>query len=368
MSFISSIGTATPSGIFSQSSIAEFMTRAMQLDEDDARKIRVVFKASGIDTRHSVIDDYGKRNQFTFYENTPALDPFPTTRQRVTLYQQHALSLSLEAVHNCLTGVPDVRKDSLTHLLVVSCTGMYAPGLDIDLVKALGLPVSVQRTCINFMGCYAAFNALKLADAIVKSQPEARVLIVCTELCTIHFQKENTEDNMLANALFADGSAAVLVEGVRQTGIQLQLERFYGELALAGEHDMTWGIGDHRFEMRLSSYVPDIVRSGIRHLSRSLLTQMQLDLSNVDWYAIHPGGKRILEAIESELGLTREQNRSAYEVLRRFGNMSSPTVLFVLQDVLRRLQTKDNNKRVLSFAFGPGLTLESMLMRIHYTS
>lgn len=367
MSFISAIGTATPSGIFTQSTIAEFMIRAMQLDEDDARKIRVVFRASGIETRHSVIDDYGKRDQFTFYENTPALDPFPTTRRRVTLYQQHALSISLEAVHSCLGSRPEIKKESITHLLVVSCTGMYAPGLDIDLVKALGLPVSIQRTCINFMGCYAAFNALRLADAIVRSQPEAKVLIVCTELCTIHFQKENTEDNMLANALFADGSAAVLVEGTIQKGVQLQLERFYGELAFAGEHDMTWGIGNYGFEMRLSSYVPDIVRTGIKHLSRSLLNQLQLDLSDVHWYAIHPGGKRILEVIESELALTREHNRSAYEVLRKFGNMSSPTVLFVLQDVWNRLQAGDHDKRILSFAFGPGLTLESMLLRIQHT-
>jgi prepilin-type processing-associated H-X9-DG protein len=368
MSFLSSIGTATPSGIFPQSTIADFMIRAMQLDVDDARKLRVVFRASGIDTRHSVIEDYGKRDQFKFYENTPALDPFPSTRRRLSLYQQHALSLSLEAVHACLGALPDFKKDSISHLLVVSCTGMYAPGLDIDLVKALGLNVSVQRTCINFMGCYAAFNALKLAHAIVGHQPEAKVLIVCTELCTIHFQKENTEDNMLANALFADGSAAALVEGQKQKGIQLAMENFYGELAFAGEHDMTWGIGDHGFEMRLSSYVPDIVRTGIRHLSRSLLAQMQLDLSDVDYYAIHPGGKRILEAIESELGLTREQNHAAYDVLRQFGNMSSPTVLFVLHSVWRSLQARDDGKRILSFAFGPGLTLESMLLKITCSS
>lgn len=364
MSFITSIGTATPPHVLSQSAIADFMTRAMQLNSDDAHKLRVLFRASGIETRHSVVEDYGKTGEFHFYENTRDLEPFPSTKRRLELYHRHALAISLEAVSRCLAKIADFRKDSITHLVVVSCTGMYAPGLDIDLVKALGLNSDVERTSINFMGCYAAFNALKLADAACASRPETKALIVCTELCSIHFQKENTEDNMLANALFADGAAALLVEAIPRAGLNLQQESFHCELATEGEHDMTWTVGDLGFEMRLSSYVPEVVGSGIKNLTRTLLSKIHKSLPEVAYFAIHPGGKKILEAIETELGLTKEQNRHAYEVLRKFGNMSSPTVLFVLEEIYRNLNGTDHDKRILSFAFGPGLTLESMILKI----
>ena len=366
MSFVTSIGTSLGGHVLPQSRVAEFMIRAMRLGNDDARKLRVLFRASGIDTRHSVLEDYGKTEDFNFFENAPDLEPFPSTRRRLELYRRHALALSLDAAQQCLGRFP-VRKDSLTHLVVVSCTGMYAPGLDIDLVKALGLNSSIERTSIAFMGCYAAFNALKLAASACDARPGAKVLIVCTELCSIHFQKENTEDNMLANALFGDGAAAVLVESEPRAGISLKLEQFHSELATEGEHDMTWTVGDLGFEMRLSAYVPEIIRTGIRNLTRSLLSKIHRSLSDVSYYAIHPGGKRILEAIESELGLTKDQNRHAYEVLRTCGNMSSPTVLFVILSQWNQLTEADHGKRMLSFAFGPGLTLESALLQICFT-
>lgn len=363
MGFITSIGTATPPNRLPQTAIADFMIHAMRLNEDDARKLRTIFRASGIETRYSVVEDYRRTSGFEFYENTEDLEPFPSTRRRMELYRRHALSISLDAVQQCIQPLK-LRKDSITHLIVVSCTGMYAPGLDIDLVKSAGLNAHIERTCINFMGCYAAFNALKLADHACARNPKAKVLIVCTELCSIHFQKEFTEDNLLANALFADGSAAVLVEAQSRQGINLTQESFHCDLATEGEHDMTWSIGDLGFEMRLSSYVPDVIRHGIRGLTRSLMSKIQKDLSHIDFYAIHPGGRKILSAIESELGLGKEQNESAHRILRNYGNMSSPTVLFVIKDILHRLSEKDHGKRMLSFAFGPGLTLESMMLQV----
>jgi len=364
MSFMTSIGTATPTHQLKQDAVAEFMVRAMQLGNGDERKLRVLFRASGIETRYSVVEDYGKTDDFHFFENTPGLEPFPSTRRRLELYRRHALALSLEAVHNCLSRVPAVKKDSITHLVVVSCTGMYAPGLDIDLIKALGLEASVERTCINFMGCYAAFNALKLAAAACDANPRSKVLVVCTELCSIHFQKENTDDNLLANALFGDGAAAALVEASPRHGTNLKLEQFHCDLATEGEHDMTWTVGDLGFEMRLSTYVPEVIRSGIRNLTRSLLSKINLSPAAISFYAIHPGGKKILETIEAELGLTKNDNRFAYDVLRRYGNMSSATVLFILESQYSEFTSADEGKHVLSIAFGPGLTLESMLLQI----
>jgi predicted naringenin-chalcone synthase len=188
--------------------------------------------------------------------------------------------------------------------------------------------------------------------------------VVCTELCTIHFQRENTEDNLLANSLFADGSAALLIENQPRSGLNLKPISFYCEIATEGEYDMAWTVGDWGFEMRLSSYVPDVIKSGIKKLTTSLLEKISTDLSDISYFAIHPGGKKILETIEGELGLTKAQNHYAYEVLKNFGNMSSPTVVFVLSELCKQLTDEDQGKKVLSFAFGPGLTLESMVLEI----
>jgi alpha-pyrone synthase len=360
MSFISAIATATPPHVFSQTAIAAFQQRAMQLNENDTRKLNALFKVSGIEKRHSMLEDYGKTENFTFYSNTPTHEPFPSTKKRNDAYQQYAPLLSTEAATKALRQSNVSAKD-ITHLITVSCTGSYAPGLDIDLVDSLQLPLHVQRTNIHFMGCYAAFNALKAADAFCKGNKKNKVLIVCTELCSLHFQKENTEDNMLANALFADGAAAVVVEAAPIATQTLRITAYYSELARQGNKDMAWSVGDWGFEMKLSSYVPDVIRSGIKELTGKLLTSLNLSVERIHHFAIHPGGRKILETIEQELNLTKEQNQWAYYVLKNYGNMSSPTVLFVLEQLFNSLEKKNEKETILSFAFGPGLTLESML-------
>ena len=364
MSYITAIGTANPNNKFSQDTLASFMIRAMQLDQHDSRVLKTIFKASGISTRHSVLDDYGCENNFSFYPNTPDFEPFPSTEKRLQVFRENALRLSVSAVENALERFPSFDKKNITHLIVVCCTGMYAPGLDIDIVNSIGLQSTVQRTCITFMGCYAAFNAIKAADAFCKADENAKVLVVCTELCSLHFQKSPTEDNLLANALFADGAAALLMEGKTESKLSLVPEAFHSDLQPNGEQDMAWTVGDAGFEMKLSTYVPDIIKDGIRKLTSSLLHKINKKLTDIKHFAIHPGGKKILAAIEEELGLTKENNLPAYQVLKNFGNMSSPTVLFVLKEIFYALSSADDNEHVLSVAFGPGLTLESMMLRI----
>jgi alpha-pyrone synthase len=364
MSYITAIGTANPKHKFDQLAIAGFMVRAMQLDETDGRKLKALYHATGIETRYSVLEDYGKHNNFNFYSNTENLEPFPSTSKRLELFRTEAVVLSIEAIRNCISQPENFNVEGITHLIVVSCTGMYAPGLDIDIIKAIKLNPSVERTCINFMGCYAAFNALKLANAFCASKENVKVLMVCTELCSIHFQKENNEENWLASSLFADGSAALLIEPNPRKGLNIKPQGFYCDLAMNGEQDMAWGVGDTGFEMKLSSYIPEIIRSGIKTLTQSLLNKVSRELSDISYFAIHPGGKRILEVIEAELGIKKEHNQFAYDVLKNFGNMSSPTVLFVLNEIRKNLKAADDGKEILSFAFGPGLTLESMILRI----
>ena len=364
MSYITSIGTASPQHRFTQQTIANFMVRAMKLDTEDARRVQALYRAAGIETRYSVLSDFGGQNGVDFFSDNGALRAFPSTKQRLELFKKHSLELSFASIDQCLNKVASLKRNEITHLIVVSCTGMYAPGLDVDLVKALKLNTNVNRTCINFMGCYAAFNAIKLADAFCANGKDAKVLVICTELCSIHFQKENTEDNMLANALFSDGSATLLIESQPREGINLRPTSFYCDLATDGDEVMAWSIGDKGFEMKLSSYVPEVIRSGIKKLTGSLLQKISQDLSDVSYFAIHPGGKKILEVIEDELNISKNSNRHAYEILKHYGNMSSPTVLFVLSEIYKTLDDKDQGKNILSFAFGPGLTMESMLLQI----
>jgi len=353
-SYVGAIGTANPAHRIAQARIADFMAGALQFGEADTRRLRALYRVSGIEQRYSVLPDYDLPNgEYTFFPNTVGLEPFPTVGQRMAAYRREALPLALAAVHDCLRQAPTIAPATITHLVTVSCTGMYAPGLDLELVRALELAPNVRRTCVNFMGCYAAVNALKLADAFCRADATARVLIVSVELCTLHFQKSPEEDHLVSNALFGDGAAACLV-----------LTAFHCGLEPDGHADMAWHINDFGFEMTLSSYVPKLIQRGIRQLTDQLLEQLPVQLSDIHAFAIHPGGRKILETIETALGLTAHDNRHAYHVLRNYGNMSSATVLYVLREVLAHATPADQDAPVLSFAFGPGLTIEAMLLEV----
>ena len=361
---INAIGTAVPPHKAEQSDIIDFMTRHVGQDRRIARKIRALISLSGIESRYSVIPDFGaKESLYEFFPQNQSLEPFPTTSQRMITYQHHASKLALRAVENCLETAAIDRK-CVTHLITVSCTGMYAPGLDIELVDKAGLATSTERTAINFMGCYAAFNALKVANSIIEANNKAKVLVVAVELCSLHFQKETNDDALLSNALFGDGAAAVLIGKDREDKPSLSFKNFHNDLALHGKGEMGWFIKDVGFEMKLSGEVPEIIRSGILKLTHDLLRKLNLAVDQIDYFAIHPGGRKILEVIEESLEIAPQQNKAAHEVMSHFGNMSSPTVLFVIKSILETLTDEDRGKKLLSFAFGPGLTMESMLLEV----
>ena len=359
---ITSFGTSLPENRVSQKDLTTFMSNNLDLNETKEKEMKVFFRASGIHTRHTVLKDYTSSNgNLNFFPNSLSLESFPGVSSRMEVFRKEALKLSIEASKKC---IGSSSTDSISHLITVSCTGMYALGLDFDLVKYLGLSSSINRTAINFMGCYAAFNAMKLANDICKANKSARVLIVCVELCSIHFQKDTDLDTLLANALFGDGAASIMVEGKTQNSIKMEMENFHCDLMTEGEQDMTWKIGEHGFKMTLSSYVPDLIKKGIKSLIDNLLNQFELDASQIQHFAIHPGGKKILEVIESELNISKEDNRHAYSIMKNCGNMSSPTILFVLELIFLELKEKDKGSKILGMAFGPGLTLESMLLKV----
>jgi predicted naringenin-chalcone synthase len=366
-SYLGAIGTALPPHRLAQPVIADFMARALELDADGTRKLRALYRVSGIEHRYSVLPDYGRTlGDYEFFPNTLGLEPFPSVSPRMAAYRREALPLAVAAAQDSLRQAPGIEATSLTHLITVSCTGMYAPGLDIELVQALGLRHDVRRTCVNFMGCYAAVNALRLADSMVRADPAARVLVVSVELCTLHFQKSHAEDHLVSNALFSDGAAAALVLGQPLPGPApcLAMQAFHCGLEPEGTRDMAWHIGDTGFEMTLSGYVPALIERGIGQLIAGLLRELPVQLADIRQFALHPGGRKILEAIEQALGLSRHDNRFAYQVLRDYGNMSSATVLFVLRELLAATTPADAGAPVLSCAFGPGLTLEAILLEV----
>ena len=365
-SCITSIGTANPKYRTPQNDIYQFMSQAFGLDKNNASRLKLIYDNSGIEYRYSVLPDFGREtnHEWLLFRNSEDEHSFPGTANRMELYQQEAAGLALAAVESCLKSFENELRSKITHLVTVSCTGMYAPGIDINLVELLGLDPSVERTCINFMGCYGALNALKTADYICRAEQDAKVLVVCIELCTLHFQKENTLDNWVANSLFSDGAAAVIVENSsRRTrkGNYLQLDTFYSEFIPAAKNEMGWNIGDMGFEMKLTSKVSKLILKHIPAVAAKLLDKARISADDIDSYAIHPGGRKILEAAETALGFSSGGNKFSYEVLRDYGNMSSASILFVLEKILYDNST--HGKNILGFAFGPGLTVESMILK-----
>lgn len=356
--FLSKISIALPPFKTEQSQLASFMNEVLPVDEKEAHLLKLIYRASGIQSRYSVLNDFQDNVSDRFHPDKP----FPSVKERMDIYKQHALPLAKQALDEVLEAV-DIK--AITHLIVISCTGMYAPGLDIQLIKECGLQSSTERTSIQYMGCYAAFNGLKVAKNIVNADSQAKVAMVCVELCSIHLQKETDEDALLSNALFADGAAAALITGEKITETALSLEGQYNDLFFDGIDEMSWNVGNHGFEMKLSGKVPDVIRSGISTLTQRLLTRLDLTLPEISYYAIHPGGKRILEVIKEELGLSKLDMQHSLDILKEYGNMSSSTVLFVMKHLWDELKSTDNGKYLLSFAFGPGLTMESLLMRVH---
>lgn len=353
--YLSSIATAVPDFVTSQQALADFMIERLELDEAATRELRLIYRASGIQQRYSVLPDFQQNSRAIFGNK----NSFPSTAERMRLYEQHALPLAIKAVEMLLSFNPDLLP---THLILVSCTGMYAPGLDIDLIRHFHFPSTIERTSIQFMGCYGAFNGIKTARYIAETNPEARVLMVSIELCSIHLQSASHRDALLSNALFGDGAAAVLITG-KSYGPALKIEGQFTDLAPDGLDDMSWRIGNQGFDMTLTQKVPDIIQKNIRDMANRLVARTGLTLKEISHFAIHPGGKRILQVIQEELGLDTHELSHSIEVLKSNGNMSSPTVLFVLASILKKLHKEHDGQHLLSFAFGPGLTLEGLLFQ-----
>jgi predicted naringenin-chalcone synthase len=358
------------------------------------RLIRAAFDYSGIERRHTAVAELGlaaapegegaQTDPASAGDPAPdAVDPLffdartrevlaPSTGARNAFYAAQAPGLFVEAARRAVEACPGLKPGAVTHLVTASCTGFYAPGPDLDVVRGLGLRASVKRSHLGFMGCCAAFPALRQAAEICGADPGAVVLVVCAELCSIHLRRAEDPDAIRGASLFADGAAAAVVTGpdgvpgpdaVPPAGEPpapvLHLDRFETMVTPTGGEEMAWSIGDLGFEMVLGSYVPQIIGTHIEEATAPLVGE---DRAAVRHWAIHPGGRSILDKVEEALGLSPEQLEPSRAVLRDYGNMSSATVLFVLREILRA-PLEEDEETVCGMAFGPGLTVETALMR-----
>jgi predicted naringenin-chalcone synthase len=356
-----SLGTATPAFQAHQTELAQWMIGSFTGQPALGRWLRGLYASSGIETRHTCIDDFLQPVAQARFAPGQPLAQIPTTAERMAIYEREAPALAADAARVALarlaqaTGISAAAvAQSITHLVVVSCTGFFAPGLDLALVQRLGLGPQVERSMIGFMGCSAAFNGLRAAHHIVRSRPEARVLVVCVELCSLHIQPGTERENLISASLFADGAAACVV-GNAQTaqGDCLSIDDFHSEVKPDTQQSMVWQIGNHGFALRLSPRVPkdlaEIAPAALRRLGPP---------ADFRFWAIHPGGPAIVDQLADVFALSSSLVEPSRAVLRRYGNVSSATILFVLDELRSQLQQSGRPQTGVAMAFGPGLVIE----------
>ncbi|MGA2219216.1 MAG: type III polyketide synthase [Terracidiphilus sp.] len=323
------------------------------LPEGTVRNLfRRMARMSAIEHRYSVVQPISTENgQWKDAEEVYVPGDFPPTARRMKLFETFAPRLARSALDKL--ALTEEERQSITHVIVTSCTGLYAPGLDFEMVSHLGLNPSVERTMIGFMGCYAAINALKSAHHIVRSVPDAKVLLMNLELCSLHFQETNELEQVLSFLVFADGCAASLVSAEKHG---LAIDSFLAVSIPETSHLITWRIGELGFDMHLSGQVPGEIGRALKELGSNVIRGK--DLNSVDLWAVHPGGRSILDSVEKGLQLPANALAYSRSVLAQYGNMSSATVMFVLQQIMRAAQP---GQLGCAMSFGPGLTAETML-------
>lgn len=354
---LSGLGTAVPSQAISQSRAAELSADLVYGDYSKA--LSVLYRRSGVKFRRSVIleEIAGELSAAAFYP--PAKDEHdrgPTTGQRMQRYAVEAPILGAVAARKALQQA-DLTPQEITHLITVSCSGFSAPGFDLQLVHELGLPATVSRTHVGFMGCHGLLNGLRVASAFAASDPANVCLIAAVELCSLHQRYTSEPQQIVANALFSDGAASMIVkansEGTEGWGLRGQRSLVIPDTT----EMMSWRIGDHGFEMTLSPLVPDMIRKSLNPWLTNWLAEFGLDVSEIASWAIHPGGPKILAATAEAAGFDPALLQPSFDILERYGNMSSPTVAFILES----LQLSGLHPPCVMLAFGPGLTVEAVL-------
>lgn len=363
--FIHCIETAVPAHAYPQDFAREKMQTWLP-DEKYRRIANRVYRNSGIDTRYSVLDDFTAEPVNPLFRIGPDGRLIePSTKARNDRFATEAHALAVEVARRALRGCHDIDERDITHVITTTCTGFSNPGPDYHIVRDLHLRPETQRYALGFMGCYAALPALRMADQFCRADPCSVVLVVSVELCSLHLHIGDGPDSLLGNTVFADGAAAAIVTGSEPSSRRtwLQLDGFASSLIPSAENDMAWSIGNQGFEIALSSYVPDIIGANVESLIDPALKANGLSKEDIASWAVHPGGRAIVDKVQNALHLRPEQVQASRDVLRKFGNMSSATSLFVLRELLEGPTPSEASSRICAIAFGPGLTVEAAFLR-----
>jgi len=346
------LGTALPAARATRAQSEQLAQGLAGYGAEQLRLLPALYRRSGVEGRNTILD---VSTGAPLRPAAPGEAP-PGTAERMAAYDPAAAALGTRAA---LSALADARlaPSAITHLVTVSCTGASAPGLDIALLRSLAMRADCQRTHVGFMGCHGALAGLRVAHAFAEADPAAVMLLVAVELCSLHFHYGWDDGQMVANALFADGAAALV--GTAGEGDGWRLSGSGSCLLPEGADAMTWTIGDHGFQMTLSPRVPDIVARHLPGWLAGWLATHGLRAADVRSWAVHPGGPRVLSAVQEALSLPADATAVSRAVLAEHGNMSSPTVLFVLQ----RLRAADAPRPACALAFGPGLVVEAALWR-----
>ena len=385
------LGTAAPDYCMSQDEALAMCHDITCETERQRRLARVLFRKSQVENRHLAIPHQIAYSWCQPAEDTVAIggtpsqtlpdklpevvpgeSPGPSTGERMKLYAELAGELAFQSAKTAL-GDSKLPGSAITHLVVVTCTGFKSPGVDIELIQRLGLPNTTQRVNVGFMGCHAAINGLRTALAITQADASARVLLCCVEICSVHYRLQWDDETIVGSALFADGAASLVlgqasnVDSVAVGDLDCSWQVIdSGSVVIPDSTDeMSWKIGDHGFQMKLTSGVSIAIENSLRTWLVDWLATHELTLDDIDHWGVHPGGPKILDAVENSLELDKEQLKTSRSILKHYGNMSSPTVLFILNEFMTSRSESPTGKpaNCLLLAFGPGLVAEVALIQ-----
>lgn len=352
-------GTAVPAYSISQQQSAETARAFVHGVHREFNVLPKLYRMTKVQQRGSVLLEPRPESsvgQSFYHDARDDEDGGPTTAARMARYADEASKLAIEAAREAMESA-GCEAAEITHLVVATCTGFQAPGVDIDLMEQLGLASNTQRVVVGFMGCHAAINALRAARGFVAADPHAVVLVVCVELCSLHYQYGWDPDRVVSNAIFADGAAATIVEAAAPPEAGMRVVAT-GSTLIPGTRDaMSWRVGDHGFKMTLSSEVPAIVQRELPGTIHGWLAQQGCSVADIAEWVIHPGGPRVLAAVEESMELDGDALSLSYEVLAQHGNMSSATMLFIMKELWRQQRWG----YWLAVGFGPGLEIEYAL-------
>ncbi len=339
-----SLATGVPAYQYTQEQVADYLLAHSPISNRQ-RAVHGIFQRAGVSCRNFAIEA-------SFYDDERS------TQERNDLYMERAVPLGEATIRDALSRA-DLRPSDIDDLIVVSCTGFNIPGLDLRLASRLGMRPDLHRTCVLGMGCYGAFPGMLRAHEAARQGRVA--LVLALELCSLHMQFDGSTESVVSTSLFADGAAAIILGQSADSGLRPRLVDFNTHCDYQTLEHMAFTVTNHGFRMYLSSYVPDLLAADVGHFADALLARNGLQRDDVTYWGIHPGSKRIVDYVGDELGLAPAQVAASHGVLNDYGNMSSPTVLFVLERLMQ--QAPPPGSYGVLMAFGPGLTMESALVQ-----